>query len=324
MEPLLQIRDLEVHFPGPQGPLRAVDGVTLEVGRGEAVAVVGESGCGKSLTALSVLRLISPPGRIAGGAIVLEGRDLLTLTEPQMCAVRGARAAMVFQEPMTALNPVLTVGFQVAEAVRAHEAVSRGQARARARELLASVALPDPDRILEVFPHQISGGQRQRVMIAMALACRPALLLADEPTTALDVTLQAQLLDLLDGLRRDLGLSVLLITHDLGVVARFAERVYVMYCGRVVEEAPVKVLFADPSHPYTRGLLASVPRHGAKGRLASIPGAVPPLSALPPGCAFAPRCGHATARCTAAAPPAVSVGEGHRVRCVLYPEGGGP
>jgi len=320
MEPLLSIRDLEVHFPGPSGPLRAVDGVTLEVGRGEAVAVVGESGCGKSLTALSVLRLISPPGRIAGGAILLEGRDLLTLSEEEMCAVRGGRAAMVFQEPMTALNPVLTVGFQVAEAVRAHEKVTRAQARARARELLVSVALPDPDRILDAFPHQLSGGQRQRVMIAMALACKPALLLADEPTTALDVTLQAQLLELLDGLRRELGLSVLLITHDLGVVARFAERVYVMYCGRVVEEAPVAALFADPRHPYTRGLLASVPRHGARGRLASIPGSVPPLSALPPGCAFAPRCGHAMPQCTAAAPATVSVGEGHRVRCVLYPE----
>lgn len=321
MEPLLHVRDLQVHFPGPRGPLRAVDGVTLEVRRGEAVAVVGESGCGKSLTALPVLRLVSPPGRIAAGQVLFEGRDLLALSEREMCAVRGARVAMVFQEPMTALNPVLTVGFQVAEAVLAHEAISKRAARARARDLLASVSMPDPDRVLASYPHQLSGGQRQRAMIASALACRPTLLLADEPTTALDVTLQAQLLELLDALRREMGLAVLFITHDLGVVARFAERVYVMYCGRVVEEAPVGELFAAPKHPYTQGLLASVPRRGSKERLASIPGTVPSLGDLPPGCAFAPRCGRVKEGCAARVPDLVATGEAHRARCILCGEG---
>ena len=323
MEPLLEVRDLVTAFPAPAGPLRAVDGVSLEVRRGEAVALVGESGSGKSLTALSVLRLVAPPGRVVGGTVAFEGRDLLSLGEREMCAVRGARIAMVFQEPMTALNPVLTAGFQVAEAVLAHEGVSRKEARGRARDLLVSVNLPDPDRVLDAYPHELSGGQRQRVCIAMALACRPALLLADEPTTALDVTLQAQFLDLLDWLRREMGLAVLLITHDLGVVARFAERVYVMYCGRVVEQGPAAALLTDPKHPYTRGLLASVPRRGAKGRLQAIPGGVPRLAEVPPGCAFGPRCPRFTEACAAAVPPVLAVGEGREVRCILY-RGGAP
>lgn len=320
MEPLLEIRDLQVQFPSGAGPLRAVEGVSLRVGKGEAVAVVGESGCGKSLTALSILRLISPPGKIVSGSICLEGRELLTLPEREMCAIRGSRIAMIFQEPMTALNPVLTVGFQVAEAVLAHEKVPKKVARDRARDLLASVSMPDPDRVLGAYPHQLSGGQRQRAMIAMALACRPSLLLADEPTTALDVTLQAQFLELLDHLRETFGLAVLLITHDLGVVARFAQRVYVMYCGRVVEEASVATLFACPLHPYTRGLMASVPRHGSRERLRAIPGTVPQLSALPLGCAFAPRCGRVQPMCSERIPVLEAAGEGHEVRCIRWRE----
>lgn len=320
MESLLEIRDLQVQFPSASGALRAVDGVSISVRKGEAVAVVGESGCGKSLTALSVLRLISSPGKIAGGSILLEGRDILQLPEKEMCAIRGSRIAMIFQEPMTALNPVLTVGFQIAEAVLAHERISKKEARVRSKALLSSVAMPDPDRVLNAYPHQLSGGQRQRAMIAMALACRPDLLLADEPTTALDVTLQAQFLDLLDQLRQDLGLAVLLITHDLGVVARFAQRVFVMYCGRVVEEARVADIFTLPRHPYTRGLLASVPRHGSRERLLAIPGSVPPLSGLPPGCAFAPRCAFVQDSCCEAVPPLESAGEGRKVRCIRWRE----
>ncbi len=320
MEALLDVRDLCVSYPSPKGEVRPVDGVSLQVGRNEAVALVGESGCGKSLTALAVLRLLQPPGRLSRGSVWFEGRDLGLLGERDLCKVRGARVAMVFQEPVAALNPVLTVGFQVAEALLAHEKLSRRQAKARAAELLAEVRLPDPQRIMASYPHQLSGGMCQRALLAMALACRPPLLLADEPTTALDVTVQAQLLDLLDHLRETFGLAVLLITHDLAVVARFAQRVYVMYSGRIVEQATVKELFKHPLHPYTRGLLQSVPRRGARGRLEAIPGAVPPPGARPPGCAFGPRCDRFRPACAAAIPNLIEAAPLHLARCPFYAE----
>ena len=315
---LLEIRDLAVSLPAPGGDIRPVDGISLDVNSGEAVALVGESGCGKSLTALAVLGLLSAPMKVSRGSVWFEGRDLGALGEKELCAIRGGRIAMVFQEPMAALNPVLTVGFQVAEALRAHEKVSWKQARAHARELLAEARLPDPARIMESYPHQLSGGMCQRALLAMALACRPPLLLADEPTTALDVTVQAQLLDLLDHLSESFGLSVLLITHDLAVVARFAKRVYVMYSGKIVEEASAAELFKNPLHPYTRGLLQSIPRRGARGKLKAIPGAVPPPAMRPPGCSFGPRCPLYRAECREAVPELVEPFPAHGVRCPFY------
>jgi oligopeptide/dipeptide ABC transporter ATP-binding protein len=321
MAPLLEVRDLAVAFPTRDGLFCAVDGVSFRVGEGEPVALVGESGCGKSLTALALLRLVPPQGRIAGGEVLLKGRDLLRLPESELRSARGKELAMVFQEPQTALNPVLTVGYQIAEAVLAHERVPRKTAADRARELLTLVAIPDPARRMRAYPHQLSGGMRQRVMIAMALACRPALLVADEPTTALDVTVQAQVLDLLEELRARLGMALLLITHDLGVVARTVRRVYVMYCGKVVEEGPVEGILEDPGHPYTRGLLESVPRMGRRTRrLSAIPGAVPPPGKLPPGCPFAPRCPLATEACAASVPALREFPGSRSVRCIRYGE----
>jgi oligopeptide transport system ATP-binding protein len=322
MTPLLEVNKLKVHFPSEDGPLPALGGVSFSVGEGEAVCLVGESGCGKSMAALAIMGLLPEAARVGGGEILLRGRDLLKCSEAEMRAVRGKDAAMVFQEPMTSLNPVFTVGFQIAEAVLAHEKVSKREALDRAVHLLEIVAVPDARRRLDDYPHQLSGGLRQRVMIAMALACSPKLLLADEPTTALDVTVQAQFLDLLRRLQGEMGLGVLLITHDLGVVAQFASRVYVMYCGKVVEEAPISALFGDPLHPYTRGLMRSVPRLAGEraARLETIPGSVPDLRHLPPGCAFAPRCPEAREACKAP-PPVVSKGEGRAVRCVLYGNG---
>ena len=303
--PLLEVRGLSTHFFIRQGRLRAVDHVSFHIEQGETLALVGESGCGKSVTAASILRLIpDPPGRIVGGEIWFEGRDLLTLSINDMRALRGNRIGMIFQEPMTSLNPVFTIGDQITEVIREHQAVSRAQAESRAAELLNLVRVPDPHRQLREYPHRLSGGMRQRVMIAIALACDPALLIADEPTTALDVTTQAQILELLDDLKRRLGMAMLLITHDLGVVARVAQRVLVMYAGRVVEAAGVADLFRNPLHPYTRGLLNSLPRPDrevdAAGRpapLIEISGIVPSLAALPQGCAFAPRCPHAIDDC---------------------------
>ncbi len=321
MAAVLEVDDLQIEFPSDNGPVWVVNGVSLRVRPGEAVALVGESGCGKSLTALSLFRLVPPPGRIAGGSIRLQGHDVLAMSEKALCAMRGKAAAMVFQDPLSALNPVMSVGDQIREAVLAHEAVSGAEAMARAVDTMRLVGLPDPGRRYGDYPHQLSGGMRQRVLLAMALACRPALLVADEPTTAIDVTVQAQILDLLDRLRRELGMAVLLITHDLGVVARFAQRVYVMYCGRVVEEAPVTDLFARPCHPYTRGLLASVPRmDGRAARLSAIPGTVPAPGAMPSGCAFEPRCPEAAGVCRAAVPPLRLAGENRGVRCVLHGE----
>jgi peptide/nickel transport system ATP-binding protein len=304
--PLLEIKDLKTWFFSDGRVLKAVDGVSLAIEEGETVALVGESGCGKSVTALSILGLVpSPPGRIVGGEILLEGRDLLRLDHRALRDVRGNRIGMIFQEPMTSLNPVFTVGNQIVEAIEEHRPVGRKAARRRAAELLDLVGLPDPRRLLGEYPHRLSGGMRQRVMIAMALACEPKLLIADEPTTALDVTTQAQILDLLSTLQQRLGMAMLFIAHDLGVVARIARRVAVMYAGRKVEEAAVADLLAHPRHPYTQGLLASLPdpEHdldGKPGRLKEIPGLVPPLHALPPGCAFAPRCPLACDACRSA------------------------
>jgi len=320
--PLLEVRDLAVTFTGPGGVARAVDGVDLTVDEGETVGLVGESGCGKSVTALALLRLIEPPGHIAHGSSVrLEGRDLLALGTKEIRAVRGNHVALVFQEPLSALNPVRRVGAQIAEAIRAHEPVTRATARWRAVELLGTVGIPDAPRRASAYAHQLSGGMRQRVMLAMALACRPKLLLADEPTTALDVTIQAEILELLDGLQRRLGMAVLLITHNLGIVAERTRRVYVMYAGQIVEEAPTERLFAAPAHPYTEGLLAAVPRLDLRReRLRAIPGQVPPADAWPAGCRFHPRCPHAWERCRTELPPLLPVAEGRKARCWLVQE----
>ena len=324
MSHLLEVKDLQTHFLTRAGVVRAVDGVSLHLDRGELLGLVGESGCGKSVTALSVLRLVAPPGRIVGGEIVFDGQDLLKLSEARMRELRGDDIAMIFQDPMTSLNPVYTVGEQIAEALRLHRKLSRKAARAAAVEAMREVAIPDPGRRADDYPHQLSGGMRQRVMIAMALACDPKLLIADEPTTALDVTIQAQILEMLDELRRTRELAVLLITHDLGVVAEVADRVAVMYTGRIVEESPVGELFARPKMPYTEGLLRSVPKLTAaevekKERLQAIEGTVPKLTQLPPGCHFAPRCPHRMPRCTEGERiPLYELEGGVRVRCVLY------
>jgi oligopeptide/dipeptide ABC transporter ATP-binding protein len=316
--PLLRVRDLVTTFRTDAGALTAVDQVSFDVPRGGTVALVGESGCGKSVTALSILRLLAtPPARIEGGRVELEGRDLLALPEREMREVRGNVVSMIFQEPMTSLNPVYTVGWQIMEAWRLHRKKSRGEARARAAELLRLVGIADPDTSADAYPHQLSGGQRQRVMIAMALACEPKLLLADEPTTALDVTIQAQILALLGDLQRRFSMSILLITHDLGLVAEHARHVIVMYAGRVVERAPMRELFARPMHPYTRGLLESVPRAGAgaRKRLRAIEGLVPDMRRLPAGCRFADRCPMRVERCTQEEPELASVAPGREARC---------
>ena len=307
-QPLLQVRDLQTHFFTRGGVARAVDGVSFSVDAGETLALVGESGCGKSVTAFSLLRLVAdPPGRIVGGEVLFEGRDLVRLSASEMRAVRGDRIAMIFQEPMTSLNPVFTIGDQIREAIVQHRPMPRREVWKRVIETLDLVGIPDPARCANEYPHRLSGGMRQRAMIAMALACEPRLLIADEPTTALDVTIQAQILDLIGDLKRQLGMGVLLITHDLGVVAQHAQRVAVMYAGRIVEQAPIVELFADPRHPYTRGLIASIPKGGAEPqRLLEIAGMVPALTDMPTGCAFAPRCGHAMDRCRAEQPPLVA------------------
>jgi peptide/nickel transport system ATP-binding protein len=319
--PLLEIQGLRTYFDTDDGVVRAVDGVDLAVARGETLGIVGESGCGKTITAMSVLKLIAmPPGRFAGGRVLWQGRDLLPLGQGAMRRIRGKEIGIVFQEPMTSLNPVYTVGAQIAEAVHEHEGLGRRGALDRAVEMLRLVNIPNPQRRVHDYPHQFSGGMRQRVMIAMALSCNPQLLIADEPTTALDVTIQAQILDLLGDIKSRFGMAIMLITHAMGVVAETAQRVVVMYAGKVVEEAPVEELFERPRHPYTQGLIRSIPRldrAGAKTRLEAIPGVVPSLTALPPGCRFAPRCRFATARCTAAEPPLREVAPGHKVACIL-------
>jgi oligopeptide/dipeptide ABC transporter ATP-binding protein len=319
---LLEIQNLHTFFYGESGVARAVDGVSFSVGAGETIGLVGESGCGKSVTALSVLRLVRPPGRIEPGSkILFEGRDLVTLDERQLRTVRGARIAMIFQEPMTALNPVFTVGEQIAEVVRIHSKTTRRDAWQRAVEMLQIVGIPAPAERAHEYPHQLSGGMRQRVVIAMALVMNPALVIADEPTTALDVTIQAQILELLQQLQRRFGMSIVLITHDLGVVAETVSRVLVMYGGEIVEEAPVKTLFAEAHHPYTEGLLAAMPRLGeSRERLRTIPGTVPPPTSWPEGCRFHDRCPYAWERCTREHPPLYQIGGGHVSRCHLAEE----
>ena len=319
---LLEIKGLKTHFKTDEGWLHAVDGVDLSIDAGQTLCVVGESGCGKSVTARTVLKLIDmPPGKIVAGQVLWQGRDLVPLADEQMQSIRAKEIAIVFQEPMTSLNPVYTVGDQIAESVRLHEGLSRKAAMERAIEMLSLVRIPTPERRVRDFPHQFSGGMRQRVMIAIALACNPKLLIADEPTTALDVTIQAQILDLLNELKERLGMAVMLITHAMGVVAETAQRVVVMYAGKVIEEATVEDLFANPRHPYTQGLIRSIPRIDLaaihKVRLEAIAGTVPKLIAPPEGCRFAPRCRHATAACTAATPPLRDCGNGHKVACIL-------
>jgi len=318
---LLEIDGLKVHFRTDDGWVRAVDGVSIGIDRGETVCVVGESGCGKTVTAMTVLKLIAmPPGRIVGGSILWQGRDLVPLAPAEMQSIRSKEIGIVFQEPMTSLNPVYTVGEQIAETLRQHEGLGRRAALDRAAEMLRLVKIPNPQRRVHDYPHQFSGGMRQRVMIAMALACGPKLLIADEPTTALDVTIQAQILDLMAEMKERLSMAVMLITHAMGVVAETAQRVVVMYAGKVVEEAPVGALFANPRHPYTQGLIRSIPRIDRaathKVRLEAIPGTVPSLLNPPPGCRFAARCRHATEACREAEPPLRELAPGHFVACI--------
>jgi len=318
--PLLEVADLRTVFRTAAGEVPAVDGVTLAIATGRTLCIVGESGCGKSVLALSILRLLPRPGRIAGGTIRLGGRDLLGLSQADMRRVRGGEIAMIFQEPMTSLNPVHSVGFQIEEAVLAHRAVSRREAREIAIAALARVRIPDAKRRAEDYPHRLSGGMRQRVMIAMALACRPKLLIADEPTTALDVTIQAQILDLLRELQAETGMAILLITHDLGVVAEMADEVAVMYAGRVVERGPAEAIFADAQHPYTLGLFGSMPRLDVEeDRLLAIEGSVPPPFALPSGCRFHPRCCFADDRCGRLSPALRCLGDRHEAACFRAP-----
>ena len=314
---ILEVDALRTHFFTRDGVVRAVDGVSYGLARGETLGVVGESGCGKSVAALSILRLVAPPGRIVGGAVRFEGENLLERSEAGMRALRGNRISMVFQEPMTSLNPVLTIGRQIAETLVLHQGLAGPAAAGRAVELLRLVRIPEPESRVRQYPHQLSGGMRQRVMIAMALACDPQVLIADEPTTALDVTIQAQILELLRELKEKLGTAILLITHDLGVVAETAQRVVVLYAGRKVEEAPVEALFAAPLHPYTLGLMQAIPslEGGPRRRLAEIPGMVPALRGEMRGCSFAPRCARASARCLAEAPAIEDAGGGHLVAC---------
>ena len=320
---ILQVDNLQTHFFTAVGTVRAVDGVSYDLKSGETLGVVGESGCGKSVSALSVLRLVAnPPGRIVGGAIRFEGKNLLELSEPEMERIRGNEISMIFQEPMTSLNPLFTIGRQVSEAIALHQGLSRKEAMDRAVEMLRRVYIPEPERRVHAYPHQMSGGMRQRVMIAMALSCNPKVLIADEPTTALDVTIQAQILDLMRELQETYGTAIVLITHDMGVVAENADRVVVMYAGRKVEEAPAADLFDNPGHPYTKGLLGSIPHldtaaqsNGARARLNEIKGMVPSLFDLPPGCSFAPRCGFATDRCRAEQPVLEEQRPGHWVAC---------
>ena len=320
--PLLEVRSLTTEFVIERGgvprAVRVVDDVSFAIGRGEVLALAGESGSGKSVTALSILRLVPPEGRISAGSIRLEGRELLSLDERELRRVRGARIGFVFQEPMTALNPVFTVGGQIAEALEVHGVAKGAAARARAVELLDAVRIPEPARRARDFPHQLSGGMRQRVLIAAAIACRPSLVIADEPTTALDATVQADILDLLGAMREEFGLSLLLITHDLGIVARLADRAAVMYAGRIVEIGPAREVLASPHHPYTRGLLASLPGSVPGARLEAIPGTVPDLAMLPPGCAFAPRCPDRFSACDASRPGPVTVSPGRSARCFLH------
>jgi oligopeptide/dipeptide ABC transporter ATP-binding protein len=322
MTPLLDVKGLKTYFFTEEGIVPAVDGINLHIHPGETLGLVGESGCGKSVTALSIMRLVPhPPAEIVGGEILWEGRNLLALTRRQMKKMRGKDISMILQDPMTNLNPVFTVGEQIGEVIRLHKSVSRREAIHETIEMLKRVGIPSPERRVNEYPHQLSGGMRQRVMIAIALSCSPRLLIADEPTTALDVTIQAQILDLMTRLKEEFKMATLLITHNLGIVAETTQRVMVMYAGRIVEEAGVRSLYGDPLHPYTRGLLKSVPRLDTpvsdKSKLEAIPGIVPSMHDLPEGCKFSPRCERAEHRCQGEEPPLVERGAGHKVRCWL-------
>jgi peptide/nickel transport system ATP-binding protein len=318
---LLEVKGLRTHFATERGEVRAVDGVDLSLERGRTLGIVGESGCGKSVTALSIMGLVpQPPGRIAGGEVLLEGEDLLKAAPQRLRDLRGDRISMIFQEPMTSLNPAFQVGDQIAEAIRRHKGVSKGGAEKQAVEMLRKVRIPSPEARAQEYPHQLSGGMRQRVMIAMALACNPRLLIADEPTTALDVTIQAQILELMRALREELGTAIILITHDLGVVAELADDVVVMYAGRVIERCAVPKLFAEPQHPYTVGLLGSIPRLDAEQeRLSAIEGFVPDPTAMPQGCPFHPRCPFSIERCRREEPPLMKIQSGHEAACWRAP-----
>jgi peptide/nickel transport system ATP-binding protein/oligopeptide transport system ATP-binding protein len=314
---LLDIQGLTTHFFTRAGVIKAIDNLSLRLQKGRVLGLVGESGCGKTVTALSILNLVPYPGKIVSGKILFEGQDLLALSAEEMRTVRGARISMIFQEPMTALNPVFTVGNQIAEVLTAHQDISKQQAMDAAVELLRSVGIPSPEKRVAEYPHQLSGGMRQRVMIAMAIACKPSLILADEPTTALDVTIQAHILELLGTIQAEMGMAMILVTHDLGLIAERAHEVAVMYAGRIVEQADTRELFANPQHPYTRGLMASIPRpvEAGKTKLKTILGTVPRLYELPKGCTFAPRCDIKTAQCVLEEPQLVEVKPGHLVRC---------
>ncbi len=316
--PLLSVDHLTTVFDTPRGPVPAVNDVSLTIRAGETLGLVGESGSGKSVTAMSIMRLVQPPGRIAAGSLTFEGRDLLALDESEMRAVRGAGIALIFQEPMTALNPVFTIGDQIGETLRVHGRATRRDATAKSIALLDAVRIPNAAARVGDYPHQLSGGMRQRVLIAMALSCQPSLVIADEPTTALDVTIQAEILDLLREMKAVFNLALLLITHDLGVMAETADRVAVMYAGRIVEEGPVRSIFRGPQHPYTQGLLGSMPGGAAGERLHAIDGSVPDLGALPPGCAFNPRCPSRFEPCVVDPPPDYEVGPGQRAKCYLH------
>jgi len=327
LTPVLEVKNLKTYFFTDEGVVKAVDDMSFAVPKGHTIGLVGESGCGKSVTAMSITRLIAPPGRIVGGQVLLNGRDLIPLSEKEMRQVRGAEISMIFQEPMTALNPVLPVGFQIAEAVLAHEKISKRAAWTRAVDAMKAVSIPDPEKRAKDYPHQLSGGMRQRIMIAMALVCNPAVVIADEPTTALDVTIQAQILELLDSLRAQYQLSLILISHDLGVIAQVADVVAVMYAGKIVEIGPAMDVFHNPTHPYTQGLLRSVPKLGSsasvgptdtqeRGRLYAIEGMVPNLLNLPAGCSFADRCYKKTVECTLTDIPLEPIAEHQEVRCI--------
>ena len=314
----LQVKDLELWFENDYGANKILNGISFDIYKGETLGIVGESGCGKSVTSLSVMRLLQEPPARLKGSIQLGGQELLTLNDRQMQRIRGNRISMIFQEPMTSLNPVFTIGNQLIETFMQHQGLTKTEAWEKGIEMLRMVRIPLPEQRMKEYPYQLSGGMRQRVMIAMALACRPELLIADEPTTALDVTIQAQVLDLMRNLQKEMGTSIAFITHDLGVVSEMCDRVIVLYCGEVVEEAESEELFANPQHPYTDGLLGTLPKFGVKGHLDTIPGVVPPAGKFPTGCVFAPRCKYATEKCRDCKPALYETGDGHKVRCFRY------
>ena len=317
---VLEVRDLELWFNGDYGAVKILNKVSFDINKGETLGIVGESGCGKSMTSLCIMQLLNTPPAVINGSIKLRGRELLALSDKQMQQIRGNKISMIFQEPMTSLNPVFTIGNQLSETFMLHQGLSRKEAEKKAVELLEMVKIPLPEQRVKEYPHQLSGGMRQRVMIAMALACQPELLIADEPTTALDVTIQAQILDLMRQLQKDMGTAIAFITHDLGVVYEMCDRVLVLYCGEVMEEAPVEELFGDPKHPYTDGLMSTLPKFDQPGKLPTIPGTVPPSGKYPKGCVFAPRCPYASEQCNTCKPPLVDLGGDHKVRCFRYAE----